>query len=339
MVLASGVIAACGSSAATGNSSPGATSAGGLPAPEKTDINLAVLSSSSNHNGEVAIEDGLFTKYGLNVTYKVFTSETSQDQALLSGQEDFIVNAGAPSVIGSLLTSSPLVVPVVDHDTFTDDLYTAANVHSAQDLKGKAVAISTFASSLYGEAIIMIESLGLQASDVQFTPIGNDGARRAALAAGTVAASLDDHAIQSQMLAAGFHDLTEGSKQTIGLPTSVAETTLAFTQKYPNTTLAIVAALLEGTHIFLTNLTETATAQAKFENISVPAATALVQADLPGWGPVNGRPTLAEWKAAQTLFAKTDPKLATVDVSKAFTTKFLDQLQSLGWYQKLGITP
>jgi NitT/TauT family transport system substrate-binding protein len=310
-----------------------------LPTPEVAQVKLGILNATTNHDVDVAIEDGLFAKNGLTVTYQVFTSESSMVQALLAGQIDVIGATGVSETIGSQKTNSPLVIGMVMEDNITDNLYTSKNVKTAQDLKGKSIAISSFGSSVYGEALIMVKALGLSSSDVTITPIGDDAARRAALAAGTVAGSLNDRGEAAQMTAAGFNVLLPGSQLTTGLPTGAEITTRAYAQTNPNTVLAVVASLIEGLHSFLTNPADAAQAQAKLWSIDLATATTNVQADLPGWTPQNGRPSLADFQAAQALFVKTDPSLASVDVSQAITTQFVDQLKSLGWYQANGITP
>ncbi len=329
-------------SASPGNSASPSGSGGSavvLPTPEVAQVKLGILNATTNHDVDVAIEDGLFAKNGLTVTYQVFTSESSMVQALLAGQIDVIGATGVSETIGSQKTNSPLVIGMVMEDNITDNLYTSKNVKTAQDLKGKSIAISSFGSSVYGEALIMVKALGLSSSDVTITPIGDDAARRAALAAGTVAGSLNDRGEAAQMTAAGFNVLLPGSQLTTGLPTGAEITTRAYAQTNPNTVLAVVASLIEGLHSFLTNPADAAQAQAKLWSIDLATATTNVQADLPGWTPQNGRPSLADFQAAQALFVKTDPSLASVDVSQAITTQFVDQLKSLGWYQANGITP
>jgi NitT/TauT family transport system substrate-binding protein len=328
-------------SASTGNSvSPSASVAtGALPTPELTQVRLGVVDDITDHCGEIAIEDGLFAKNGLKVTTQVFTSDGSMNTALLAGQVDFIFPSGVSQVIGSLRTNSPLLVEFMSQDNITDNLYTTKNVKVPQDLKGKSIAISNFGSDTYGEALIMLRTMGLSVSDVTITPIGDDAARRAALAAGSVAGSLNDRAEHAAMTAAGFNTLLLSTAITDRLPVSAALTTRAFAQQNPNTVLALVASMVEGQHRFLTNPTDAIQAAMKFEKIDLPTATLDVQADLPGWTPTNGRPTLTEFKDAQTLFAKTDAALASVDVTQAFTTQYLDQLVSLGWFQANGITP
>jgi NitT/TauT family transport system substrate-binding protein len=310
-----------------------------LPTPEVTQVKAGTVPDTTAHDAEVAVEDGLFAKNGLTMTTQMFTTDGQMITALLAGQVDITFTAGVSGPIGSLRTNTPLVVVMMSHDNIPDNLYTAKNVKTAADLKGKSIAISSFGSDTYGEALVMLQQLGLSPSDVTITPIGDDAARRAALTAGSVAGSLNDRAEQPAMTAAGFNVLLASTDITGKLPVSSVVTTKAYAQKNPNTVLAVVASLLEGLHTFLTNPTDAAQAAVKYEKIDLATATADVQADLPGWTPQNGRPTLAEFQLAQTFFEKTDPALAGVDVSQAFTTQFVDQLVSLGWYQAMGIAP
>jgi ABC-type nitrate/sulfonate/bicarbonate transport system substrate-binding protein len=220
-----------------------------------------------------------------------------------------------------------------------DDLYTSKNVKTAQDLKGKAIAISSFGATTYGEALIAIKTLGLSPSDVTITQIGDDSARRAALAAGAVAGSMNDKSEHDAMIAAGFNDLLLGTQMTSGLPTENLIVTKAYAQKNPNTVLNMVAAYTDALHVFRTNPADAIAAAVKVEKTDVATATNNVTYDHAGYAPWDGRMTLLDYQNAQALFAKTEPKLASVDITQVLDTQFTDQLQSLGWYAFMGITP
>jgi ABC-type nitrate/sulfonate/bicarbonate transport system substrate-binding protein len=308
-----------------------------LPVPEVSAVKVGLLQATTGHDAEVAIEDGLFTKNGLTVTYSTFTSQGSEITALLAGQIDMALNIGVAEDIASQTTNTPLVVVMTEKDNLSDNLYTLKSITSAAQLKGHAIAISSFGSVTYGEALIALKSLGLAPTDVTITPIGNDAARRAALAAGSVGASLDDQSELASMTAGGFNDLVQLSQLTYGLPVGDAITTKAYAQKNPNTVLAVVASLIEGVHRFLSNPSDAEQAAVKFENIDLATATTNVQGDLPLWSPVDGRPKLADFQAAQALYSKTEPTIASIDVTQTFTTQFCDQLKSLGWYQAMGV--
>ncbi|HVA08295.1 MAG TPA: hypothetical protein VNG12_16290, partial [Acidimicrobiales bacterium] len=108
-------------------------------------------------------------------------------------------------------------------------------------------------------------------------------------------------------------------------------------QSNPNTVLAVVASLVDGLHVFLTNPSDAIQAAVKFENVDLATATSNVQVDLKGWRPVDGVPILADFQAAKALYEKLDPQISNLDVTTTFTTKFESELKSLGWYKALGI--
>jgi ABC-type nitrate/sulfonate/bicarbonate transport system substrate-binding protein len=220
-----------------------------------------------------------------------------------------------------------------------DDLYTSKNVKTAQDLKGKAIAISSFGATTYGEALIAIKTLGLSPSDVTITQIGDDAARRAALASGAVAGSMNDKSENPSMLKAGFNDLLMGTQMKSGLPTESLVVTKAYAQQHPNTVLDMIAAYTDALNVFRTNPQDAIAAAVKFEKTDVATATNDVTYDHAGYAPWNGKMTLLDYQNAQTLFAKTEAKLASVDVTQILDSQFTDQLQSLGWYTAMGITP
>jgi NitT/TauT family transport system substrate-binding protein len=329
---------------ATSASSPSAsaTASSGtvqLPTPEVSNVVLGLLQATTGHDAEIAIEQGLFQKYGLNITYHTFSSQGSEVQALQAGQIDIALNIGVAEDIASTLTDSPMVVVEEEKGNLSDNLYSSKNITTGNELIGKSIAVSSFGSVTYGEALIALKVLGLTQQQVTITQVGNDGARRAALAAGSVGASLNDESEKTDMLAAGFHELVPlHDLPNYGLPVGDTITTVAYEQKNPNTVLAVVAALIEGTHIFLTDPNVAIQAAMKFESVDQKTATANVQYDLAGWQPTNGIPRLSDFQAAQALYAKTDPSIATVDLSKTYTTQFTDKLQSLGWYQAMGIS-
>ena len=242
-------LAACASSQTSSTASPTAGSnsaATGLPAPEVKSVRVGVVETSTAHDFEVALETGLFTKYGLTVDVHKFTGDGPLAQALAAGQVDFGVDTAGVGPIASQLTDVPLVVVACDKDNLGDVLYTSKDITSAQGLKGKGIAISSFGSETYGEALIAVQALGLSVSDVTITPIGNDAARRAALAAGSVGGSFNDVSEINDMTKLGFNALLAMGSLPTGLPILNVITQKSFATKNPNTTLAMVASMIEG---------------------------------------------------------------------------------------------
>lgn len=331
------VISACGSSTsgagASGNNHK--LSPGGLPAPELPNLKVGILEATTAHDLEVAVQEKLFQKYGLNVSLTKFTSEGAEITALLAGSIDVAAGIGVSEDLASQRTGNPLIAVMTEKDNLSDDLYSSKNVHNAAQLKGKAIAVSSFASVTYGEALLGLQFLGLKPSQVTITEVGDDAARRAALIAGSVGASLNDRSEAPQMESQGAHILAPlANQKKYTLPVSDVITTKAFAKKDPNTVLAVVASLIEGTHIFLTKPSVAITAAVNFEKVSQATAKADVDYDVIGWEPVNGISTLSDFKAALQLFVKSEPSLANVQPTSAFENTFEQKLKALGWYSK-----
>ena len=330
-------IAACGGGVRSGASSSTShftsTSSKLLPRPELAHVTMGVLVETGIHAAEIAIEHGLFKKYGLNATIDQFTNQSDLDSAMLAGQIDIVLTGAANAIMASQLTDIPTEGIFVGQTDITDNLWVSKSITKPQQLIGKAIAISSFGSTTYGESLITLKALGLKPSQVTITQVGDDAARQAALFSGAVAASFNDRAEEPLMKAHGMHSLFDlaNPKHHIGLPSTMAVVTNAFARKNPNTVLAAVAGLLEGTHLFLTKPQLAIQAAVKFEHISYATAKANVDYDLNGWTPDNGIAPLSMWKADEVFFAKLDPSLAAVNLKKTFDAQFLTQLKSIGF--------
>src|SRR6185436_4525022 len=150
----------------------------------------------------------------------------------VAGQVDVSDNSGGP-VIASLATDVPLEMTFVTRSTLTDNLYTAKDVKTADDLKGKSIAISSFGSQSHAGALLALKKLGLTTDDVTITQVGNDSARLAALQGGSVAGSMNDSTRAAEVEGLG------------GVPRTSMTVTKEFAQQNPNLVLALTAMYYE----------------------------------------------------------------------------------------------
>src|SRR5690242_14494726 len=99
------VVSAC---ASTEQSQPGPPRHG-LPGPEKTSITIGISSDDPHQFAlQLAIDEGIFEKYGIKATGKLLNGVQPTTQAMLSGQLDAATNNSTATII-SLGTSRPLV--------------------------------------------------------------------------------------------------------------------------------------------------------------------------------------------------------------------------------------
>lgn len=191
----------------------------------------------------------------------------------------------------------------------------------------------------HADALLALKSIGLSATDVTLTQVGNDAARLAALKAGSVAASISDGTQIEPLKALGFNILVNLSdvEGLGGVPRTSLTFRQGFVAKNPNTVLALTAMDYEALTLWRANPAKATEALGSLENVDAATATAEFAALMKEkWEPLNGRcdPTILEFTKAQQVVVNAD--LASVDGQKACTNKYLDQLDVMGWEAQPG---
>ena len=135
-------------------------------------------------------EKDLFKKYGLDVKLISIDSGTKAVTALLTGNMDICEVAGS-AVVNAVAAGQDAVMIAGLYNAYPAFLMVTASIKTAQDLKGKALAISQPGSSTDVGTRLALKQLGLVPDkDVALLAIGEEPARMAAMAAGQVAGSL-----------------------------------------------------------------------------------------------------------------------------------------------------
>ncbi|GIH26848.1 sulfonate ABC transporter substrate-binding protein [Acrocarpospora phusangensis] len=133
---------------------------------------------------QVAAEQGLFEKNGVQVELKYFDSYTDSLNALATGTIDAnsqTLNDTLASVAGGAKQS---IVLVNDNSTGNDQIIAGPGIETLTDLKGKTVAAEQGTVDHY-LLLLALRKAGLTEADVRFTPMLTDAAA-AAFVAGQV---------------------------------------------------------------------------------------------------------------------------------------------------------
>jgi NitT/TauT family transport system substrate-binding protein len=133
---------------------------------------------------QVAQEQGLFKKNGVDVELKYFDSYTDSLNALATGKIDAnsqTLNDTLASVAGGAGQS---IVLVNDNSTGNDQIIARPGISSPADLKGKTVAAEQGTVDHY-LLLLALRKAGLTEADVKFQPLPTDAAA-AAFVAGQV---------------------------------------------------------------------------------------------------------------------------------------------------------
>jgi NitT/TauT family transport system substrate-binding protein len=133
---------------------------------------------------QVAEEQRLFAKNGVNVELKYFDSYTDSLQALTTGNLDAnsqTLNDTLSSVSGG---ARQTIVLVNDNSTGNDQIIAAPGINTVADLLGRKVAVEQGTVDHY-LLLLALSNAGLSESDITLTPLLTDAAA-AAFVAGQV---------------------------------------------------------------------------------------------------------------------------------------------------------
>jgi NitT/TauT family transport system substrate-binding protein len=341
VVLATGSLAACGSDEEPAASSPGETvTVMGIdfPKPEKTDIKFGISAISVGDLPGYLIGDlKLGEQFGLNVEVMQFNGDAPTRQALTAGQID-VADVSGGVAVASRRTGRPSQIVFNSQDKLSDLLIGGRDVADANSLRGKSVAVSSFGSQSYAGALLSLKALGLTKDDVTITAVGNDAARLAALRAGGVGAAILDADEREELTKLGFHVLTDlGTLDVAGYTTTSLTVPEEFQEKYPNTTLALVAAFQMGRWMAYSDVPTAAKTWAKTTDVSIERATEEINIRNEVQRPLDGRCRDDVMDFVKEVLIGTDPSLESVDPRQACTTKWVDKLKEMGWQKKLGV--
>lgn len=307
-----------------------------LPTPEKTDLKIGLsVTETSQYAAKLAEQLGIWEKNGISVEVAVFEGDGKTMEALQAGQLD-IGFVGVSSAINSQITDAPVKILGTNATILSDHLVSTADVKTAEDLKGKCVAVSTYGGTSHGAVLLSLQALGLTPQDVVITEVGGQSTRIAALQGGSCAAAPVDAAREEEMAGLGFNklvDLKAEAKQWGRSGMAVTEEWLA---KYPNLAVVAAASVLEAQNSMWADPDAAAEKYAEFVEEEVDVAKGLI-ADFQEIGNRTMMWTDEAFENPKTVLATVNPEIADVPVAEAYDRSVLQGLKDMGWYEKLGI--
>ena len=136
-----------------------------------------------------AYHQNTFKKYGLDVEYLAIESGSTAMQTLLANEIQVLYSTGALALAGNL-QGADIAIVAGGTDFLPYKLIARPEIRSADDLKGKSVAISRFGSSSELGLQLALEKFGLNIKQVTVIQAGGNTNRVAALKGRAVEAAL-----------------------------------------------------------------------------------------------------------------------------------------------------
>ena len=137
-----------------------------------------------------ALETKAFQKYGLEPEYIIIDNGTVAGQALLAGELQYLISTGALGIAANLKGGDLTIIGgIINFIPF--QLIGRPEIKTAEDLKGKRIAISRFGSASDYAAREALKKLRLDpAKDATILQVGGQSARLAALTQNAVQAAV-----------------------------------------------------------------------------------------------------------------------------------------------------
>ena len=225
----------------------GVTQEGGQPpAAPLTRVRVCTSSSSMlSTMSAYALEHGLFAQHGLNVSLQAIGGGPNATVALIAGEAD-ICEIASPAVVNAALAGEDLVFVAGYGDRLTYWLMVNPEIESADDLRGKSLAVSGPGSGSDTILRMMLETLGLEPDvDVTILSIGGNPERLAAMESGAVAGTVMSLPESARAESMGYRVLLAPTDMNVDYQAAAVTTQRSYLEENRPAVAAYVAAVTE----------------------------------------------------------------------------------------------
>lgn len=163
-----------------------------------------------------AKEAGFYKKYGLDIDLVAFPSGTEGMAAMIAGEIEFLAIAGSTTASAAIGGADVLSLAITT-ERLVASLMTIPSIQRAEELRGKAVGISRFGTSIDTAARMALHHYGLEAmKDVMLVQVGAVSSGLASLRGGRIQGAILSYPALIQARREGFRELLDIA--SLGVP-------------------------------------------------------------------------------------------------------------------------
>ena len=276
----------------------------------------------------VAVEAGIFKKYGLDVEMVEFRGDVVLTTALVAGDVNVCSNLGATSAIVSASKGAKLRLWMVPQPVTPYHFIARKEAGTTiQALVGKTVAVSGIGAISYHIPRMIMERNGVDPDKLKYVVVGSNADRFRALIAGKVDATVVSTLELAKMdNYPEIIDLVTVAKVVPEIPFTFSMAREDFIQKEPETMYKLARAMIEANRFIAANKTDTVRIAAKVipeEKLEI-LSKAYDSADPHLWG-VNGDISQAAYKFTADFLLKVGYMTDAPPYDKFFDRRFVDR--------------
>jgi NitT/TauT family transport system substrate-binding protein len=150
-----------------------------------------------------AQKKGIFKKYNLDVTMVYIDGGTTLSQAVVGGSVDIGQNGYTPAAAAAVQGADIVFIGGISNK-LPFQLVVKKEIKTADDLRGKKLAISRLGSSSDTAATIALDHFKLKRSDVTLLQLGGEGTRTAAMMSGQIDGSFEQYPRTAELEEQGY---------------------------------------------------------------------------------------------------------------------------------------
>lgn len=194
-----------------------------------------------------AVQQGIFKRFGLDITPTFIEGGSMLTQAIVGGSLDVAQNGYTPAIAAAVQGADIVIIAGIAN-TLPYQLVVKSGINGAADLKGKNVAISRYGSSTDAAADFALGHLGLTRSEVSVLQLGGAATRMAAAISGRVEGTFEQYPDTAEMTRHGFHVLVDLNDVVRDYPNTSFVTTRAYLKQHPDIVKKFLMAMATAVH-------------------------------------------------------------------------------------------
>src|SRR5262245_8501288 len=281
-----------------------------------------------------ATQQGIFPKFGLDVTPTFVDGGSMLTQAVVGGSVDIAQNGYTPAAAAAVQGADIVIIGGISNK-LPFQLVVKTSIKSAQDLKGQSIAISRFGSSTDQAADFALKALGLTRNEVRILQLGGAATRNAAAMSGQIAGTMEQYPDTAELARHGFHVLVDVTDIAGDYPNTSYVTTRAYLKKNPDVVKRFFMAMATAVHEYKRNPELAIRLTQKFLDVKDEAnAKAAYEAYVKVYPDDLGVSLPGIALVLQSLGEK-EPKAKSVKPEQLTDTATLDELKRDGFFAKL----
>jgi NitT/TauT family transport system substrate-binding protein len=284
-----------------------------------------------------ADKQGIFRKFGLDISPIFIDGGSMLTQAVVGGSVDIAQNGYTPALSAAVQGADIVIIGGISNK-LPFQLVVKTSITRADQLKGQSIAISRYGSSTDTAADFALAHLKLTRNDVKILQLGGAATRIAAAMSGQIAGTMEQYPDTAELSRHGFHVLVDVTDIAGDYPNTSYVTSRSFLKSRPEAVKAFLTAMATAVHEYKNNPAVAIPLSQKFLDVKDAAnAKAAYEAYVKVY-PDDLRPSPAGVGLVLKEIARREPKAAAMKPEQFVDTGALDALADEGFFKRLKAT-